>query len=547
MLLTSMTSAREKLRYIRLGSTENILKSLNHVVNIHDLRSCDVQKIYKINLDSNSIAVKNSTGVIITYDNLSHIKFLCHQISTELKKRENIKYYFVIIPQVTSAIEFLLEEEGLYGIVEVYSLLWQPVVIDTNLISLELPHVFSSLFLEKNLLLVPSLTRSLEHLFALFGQPKNTFIHGEISIDIYERLNEYCFKQSNSNDIDYFIMFDRSLDYASVLLTPVTYVGLLDQTFGITNESIEINSSATINKRKDPVLKEIKYKNFIDVSNYLKEKSRFIQSEQNKYNNNMSVLELKQYINQDLKSILELKKQVATHIAACESILNNMGEYYAEITELENNIISDIDRSECYEHISNMLLGQKITKEHVLQIMCLLSYYNQGMQGDHYNEFKSNYFNIHGYEHMTTFYNLEKIKLLTKRNTMNITDTINAQTQMLNNELRSIINKLKASSDIPSTPSTLNRYYVSRIVELIVTHKYSVDNLCKLFPSNCQSKIYDTNISKDKLTFVLCAVGGITHNEIACLSTLEKNLDINILIYTSNLINAANMLQQCMS
>uniref|UniRef100_A0A8D8VE78 Vacuolar protein sorting-associated protein 33B n=1 Tax=Cacopsylla melanoneura TaxID=428564 RepID=A0A8D8VE78_9HEMI len=526
---------------------ETVLKNINHVVNIHDLRSCDVEKIYKIDLNNISISIKSDIGVIVTYDQFSHIKTLCHQVSTELRRKENIKYHFVIIPAVTSAIEILLEEEGLYGLVELHSFLWQPIVMDINVISLELPQIISGLFLKKNLLLVPGLAKSLEHLFALFGQPMNSFIHGEISMNIYENVNKACFKQTPSSDIDYFIMFDRSVDYASVLLTPTTYVGLLDQIFSIDNDVIELANNTSINKRKDTLLKELKYRSFIDVSNYLKEKSRFIQNEQNKYKNNMSVPELKQYINQDLKSILELKKQVAAHIAACESIVNNIGEYYAELSDLENNIVNDIDRSECYQHISNMLLGQKLSKEHVLQLICLLSYYNQGLPVDQYNEFKSDYFNIYGYEHLTTFHNLDKHKLLTKKSTMNITDTINAQTQMLNTELKTMINKLKSPGDAP--PSTVSRFYVSRIIELIVTHKYSVDNLCKLFTSNCQcysNKTNESSSSKNKPTFVLCVVGGITHNEIACLSSLETNLDVNIVVYTTNLINATSFMQQCM-
>lgn len=510
-------------------------------------RSCDVEKIYKVDLENVNIAVKNSQGVIMTYAHLPLIKTLCHHISTELRKRETVKYHFVLIPHVTSAIEMLLEEEGLYGIVELHSFLWQPIVMTKNIVSLELPDTFSSLFLKKNLLIVPALTKSLEHMFALFGEPRNSFIHGEISLDVYGSLNTSCFKQTSISDIDYFIMFDRSVDYASVLLTPTTYLGLLDQIFGINNEVIEINESTTINKRKDPLLKELKYKKIIVVSNYLKEKSRFIQDEHNKYKNNMSILELKQYINQDLKSIIELKNNVASHIAACEMIVNTIGEFYGEISEVENNIINNIDRGQCYEIVSNMLLGQKISKEHVLQLMCLLSYHSQGVQVDQYDEFKRNYFNIHGYEHFTTFYNLEKIKLLMKKNTMNITDTINAQTQMLNNELKTIISKLKSTGDVPSTPSTLNRYYVSRIIELIVTHKYTVDNLCKLFTSHCQSSVNNNTSSKDKLTFVLYVVGGITHNEIASLVGLEEILDINIVVYTTNLINAETMLQECMS
>lgn len=513
-------------------------------------RSCDVEKIYKIDLDNISIAVKNSIGVIITYDHLIHIKTLCHQISTELRKKDNIKYHLVVVPQVTSAMDILLEEEGLYDIVDTHSFLWQPIVLDTNIISLELPHMFSSLYLKKNLLLVPALSRSLEHFFALYGQPRNSFVHGAISMNVYDTLNPACFKQNTSSDIDFFIMFDRSVDYASVFHTPTTYIGLLDQIFGLNSEVIQVNDNATINKKKDPLLKELKHRNFINVSNYLKDKSKFIQNEQNKYKNNMSMPELKQYINQDLKSILELKKQVAAHIAACESILSNIGEHYADISELENNIVNDIERSQCYEYISNMMLGEKLSKEHVLQLICLLSYHNQGLSTDQYNEFKTNFLNIHGYEHLTTFYNLEKLKLLTKRNTLNITDAINAKTQMLNCELKTIINKLKSPGDAPSTkiPTSVNRYYVSRIVELVVTHKYSVDHLCKVFSSHCQFYTNDSTSSnsKGKLTFVLCVAGGITHNEIACLSTLEQNLDVSIVVFTSNLINAASMMQECM-
>ena len=46
-------------------------------------------------------------------------------------------------------------------------------------------------------------------------------------------------------EIGHLFIFDRNIDYATTLLSPLTYESLLDETFGITCGSVELGKEVT--------------------------------------------------------------------------------------------------------------------------------------------------------------------------------------------------------------------------------------------------------------------------------------------------------------
>ena len=86
-------------------------------------------------------------------------------------------------------------------------------------------------------LLPPSLSRALWGLQSLFGSIPNVFGQGR-SVQKLLKLESlysqtYGRPRATAPEIGHLIVLDRDVDWTSCLLSPLTYEGLLDETFGI--------------------------------------------------------------------------------------------------------------------------------------------------------------------------------------------------------------------------------------------------------------------------------------------------------------------------
>jgi hypothetical protein len=85
------------------------------------------------------------------------------------------------------------------------------------------------------------LARALCELQQLFGRIPHVFGHGRFSSKVRSLAEAFwsdagaASSRSHSNqcEIGYLFLFDRDVDYPSVLLTQLTYAGLLDEVFGL--------------------------------------------------------------------------------------------------------------------------------------------------------------------------------------------------------------------------------------------------------------------------------------------------------------------------
>lgn len=160
-------------------------------------------------------------------------------------------------------------------------LAWEFIKSDGNVLSLEIP-LCTNLFYHKDSNLLSSLAKNLWTLRMILGSPNFSFALGKYSQQILNMIStmDKCLgSPDKKQEIGAFILMDRNQDYASTLLTPVTYLGLLSEVVEINMGSASLGKLQTnLDPNKDQVYAEVRDKHFSDAFPTLRTKAKFLKS-----------------------------------------------------------------------------------------------------------------------------------------------------------------------------------------------------------------------------------------------------------------------------
>lgn len=274
---------------------------------IFQCRSKGVAKIFKYDQQT-AIPRDQNTQVYMVNANLSTFRRILEQIweleSKDPHSAENIEtgiknYHIVFVPNCFSYFHTVLEEEGLYGTVQLHRFNWDFIHLDDNLLSMEIPQVFPETFIKNDSSLFPSIAQSLRIMNMICGQPDLVVSYGKNAEKIVDIIDQLGPPPSASHprvsEFSVLIVVDRNKDYPSCLLTPSVYSGLLLEVFKqksgeidtysnkIREQKLEIfnieeqrpeaastsNSTISINSAIDEIFGENKFKHFAQVCCFL--------------------------------------------------------------------------------------------------------------------------------------------------------------------------------------------------------------------------------------------------------------------------------------
>ena len=110
-------------------------------------------------------------------------------------------------------------------------------------------------------------------------------------------------------EIGHVFIMDRDFDYASCLLSPVTYEALLDEVFGINCGVVDIgDSNAKLElSSRDRTFENIRGKHFSEIFSHLSNTAKQLQASQSKASN-MNVNEMREFVQEKLKLMQQQSK-----------------------------------------------------------------------------------------------------------------------------------------------------------------------------------------------------------------------------------------------
>lgn len=363
------------------------------------------------------------------------------------------------MPRRTLISNTVLEEHGVLGEANIVEFALNFIPLEPDLLSLELEDAFSSLSLRKDPTSIFASAKALMLLqkqYGLFPRILGKGDNAKRLADLLQRMrNEEdvnaaadpththltSFGLTPSSLIENLIIVDRDVDFPTVLSHQLTYEGLLDEAFGITNNNTEVDSSilggappaapqqqnastttpTAATKRKvvldssDKLYPDLRDANFATVGPALNRIARRLASDsESMHNKDQTVAALKNIV-QKLPSYQAESTSLKIHTSLAEEILKlTRSEAFGRMLEVQQNLLAGTDPSSLHENIEE-LIARDTPLPTVLRLLCLESCLSNGIRQRDLDTFKRHILQAYGYQHALTLSSLEKMSLLTPR------------------------------------------------------------------------------------------------------------------------------------
>lgn len=331
------------------------------------------------------------------------------------------------------------------------------IPLEKDLLSLELDDSFSDLYLRKD----PTPTYMLAKALMLIQQKHGLFprITGKgdnarrlADLLMRMRLEIVAGEDTNgstklglipSTTIESCIVIDREVDYATPLLTQLTYEGLIDEVVGIQNNQADVDSTivgaapqtqaasqgsskaviAPLTQGKtrkirldssDKLYESLRDANFAIVGGLLNRVARRLQTDYDSRHNNQTTAELKAFV-KNLAGYQAEQQSLKIHTGLAEEIMKyTRTPQFSRLLEVQQNLAAGADPSSQHDSIEE-LIARDAPLPDVLRIVCLESCVAGGIKPRELESFKRLILQAYGYQHILTLDALEKLHLLLPR------------------------------------------------------------------------------------------------------------------------------------
>ncbi|XP_060526435.1 uncharacterized protein LOC132702046 [Cylas formicarius] len=570
----------------------SLIKPLERVCGVRWLKANGVEKIFK--LESVAPSYNDNAVFYFITSELKIFKQAVDQIRSQVDIVNPVKnkFHIVAVPRQLFAFEEQLEQLGLLdSAVRLHSFQWMPIHLDTGILSLELPLLYSSLYVYENLSFLPVLSKSFWQLTFVMGKPKVVLALGQHSNSLLKQYDDLCENRGDSDRLDSdfgaVIIVDRNMDYISTLLTPGVYSSLLSEVYDVkvgTCESAKtegaredqevildekfnpmpLKQSVTIslNSNQDSVYAGIKNRYFTEVTSVLSNLTKQLKSE--KLNSReMALDEIKRYVQTQLQATKSRKKFIANHLLAAESIINAMGHRYETLKEVELNVIKNSNKNANLTFLEQILVTEN-DKLVALRLFCLISI-TQKLTEAETRSFWRKFLHQFGFNYGFAFNNLASAGFLDdfgqSSTTISIPGKINLKIPKFASN--NFFTNAKNLKQIPPDPDKINLKHptcgsyvfgglyiplITQISGMLLNSIPLEDIKAKLevlgHPLTLRN---DKNYPLLNRTILVYVVGGVTYAEVASCNLLETLTGAKICILSDRVVNGNHIMADILS
>lgn len=358
------------------------------------------------------------------------------------------------VPRRTLVSEKILEEAGVLGDTNIAEFPLYFLPLENDLLSLELDASFADLYLRKDPTPIFLMARALmlvQQKHGLFPRITGKGDNAKRLADLLARMRQELIAGEDSNEsnklgltpsttIESLIVIDREIDYATPLLTQLTYEGLVDEVVGIQNNQADIDASivgaapqpppgsskpvgaAPIQSKKrkilldssDKLYDQLRDTNFAIVGSLLNKVARRLQTDYDSRHGTKSTAELRDFVNK-LPGYQAEQQSLKIHTGLAEDIMKHTRtDQFSRLLEVQQNLAAGADPSSQHDAIEELISRDAPITE-VLRILCLESCIAGGIKPRELESFKILILQAYGYQHLLTLDALEKLQLLLSR------------------------------------------------------------------------------------------------------------------------------------
>ncbi|XP_043271668.1 vacuolar protein sorting-associated protein 33B isoform X2 [Venturia canescens] len=526
---------------------QKLFKILESFIGATVLKQHGVDKIFKFEA---GLKPSNTQRIFLVSGDLIACKRVLDQIQSELMQAHGLAFHVLVAPHVPAVVRSLVEEEGLAELVTLYSLSWEFIQLDGNVLSLEYP-MFANLYYHKDTGLLPAMARCLWSMQLVLGAPRLTLSfgkHSENILKMIESMRESSRITRYDKEIGCLVLMDRNYDLVSTFLTPVSYVGLVSEVLPLSVGTATLDSSKIkLDPKKDRVYGDVRDIHFSDVFPKLRAMAKSLKSEQES-TQTMELADMTHYVSTRLHEMVEVKAQLASHISACEAIVGALGSDFEALQFTEKSILDCARRKECLDYIEKNIDDHPMRS---LRLLCLLSQTSDGVTQSEWQPIQKSHLHAHGYRHIPLIHKLETSGLLRRRRSMlrnklpnwNSEWTTNAQRlKLLPGQSKRTDSKTSGTA-CPSYVFSSN--YIPAIAQFLniilnqTTDPRSFEDLINL--PGCLT-IGSRGHVQPK-TVVMCIIGGITFAEISACRLIERSTGIRLVLISDTILTGNKLIE----
>lgn len=205
---------------------------------------------------------------------------------SQLSKRTGSKkqYHLFFVPNKSLLCINRLEHNGMFGsLTHIEEFGCNLFPIDSDVISMEIPEVFREYYLENDPTCLYQIAQAIIFLQRIYGPIPKVYGKGNAARQVWDlvvRLQKEAnasekTRINQSSTIDQIVLIDRAVDLISPLATQLTYEGLIDEIYGISNTtanfpaekflSLEERSTESLAEDKKQIILNSGDKLFADV------------------------------------------------------------------------------------------------------------------------------------------------------------------------------------------------------------------------------------------------------------------------------------------
>ncbi|KAF2835481.1 vacuolar sorting protein-like protein [Patellaria atrata CBS 101060] len=383
-----------------------------------------------------------------------------------LRRSSSTDHEFSIIwvPRRTLVSDQILEDTGVLGEASVseYALHFIPVADD--LLSLELDEAFGDLYLRKDptsIFLAAKALMLLQQRHGLFPRIIGKGDNAKRLCDLLLRMRSEVTASEDSGSgstsvlgltpsttLESLILIDREIDFPTVLMTQLTYEGLIDEVFNINSNATEVDSSVigavntpqptpgshnssstqspaptaqpqTLKRKiplddKDTLYQTLRDSNFAIVGSLLNKVARRLQISYESRNTAKTTSELREFVN-NLPGLQAEQASLNIHTSLTEEIMKHTRtDIFSRVLEVQQNFAAGADPATQNDAIDE-LINRAVPLATILRLLCLASSFGSGLRAKDLDLFRTAVLHAYGHQHLLTLSALEKSGLLTPR------------------------------------------------------------------------------------------------------------------------------------
>ena len=501
--------------------------------------------------------------------------------------KPNVIEYLIFIPKENFDIIEYMSTNNMIPLSKIENFNVDLIPIDLDLLSLEREDNIKEIYIDKNYSSISDFANALVKLETCFGKIKYKYIKGDLAQKFCDLVKEKEKENSlrlGKDEILGMVVFDRSVDFLTLMTTNYTCEGLIDENIGINLGRIKIKSNTLMaglnpksnaKKNEKEVNKDIAYSltseknNFFctiscmrhfDALKYIREIRNYYQQVLSKDKTGNSIFNSEGEKN--LKEISYFLTNLKDNLLQVENIINYVVEVLFETEHRryigkEQPLLSGGFPEDLHDYYDEFLYGKK-DLDTLIKLMIIESLTQNGVQG--YQKLKREILNIFGFQKIFLFRDLEvlgwlKEKQSSLKNLKNITDFSYSQIY----EKFELLNENYSPEVINDCSYVLNGYcpLSLKIIEKAVKGQWNtiIENLKKIpgatsYPEN-ESVI--SNPVNDKNIILIAFVGGVTYTEIEAIRLLNrvfkeeylqgKRKQTQFIILTTSILNSKKVLK----